>query len=318
MTRRLLLGGLLATLSACSLLDWSGLETGGAPSRALDAGPADATSGSDASSLADAARDAGSRCDPAAPFETPVLVPGAVNTLNENELDGFFSADERTLYFARDHGDGNTYDILVATRSTDDGPFGEPVPVAGLATTALAESTPFLAPDGTMYLTIAGPSGRGRLASARPLGDGGFAAPVELDALDAVSAAVADPFLLGDGTFYFSDRYDEIPMVATATRGSFTAAHAVPGLPRPAYAPKATADDLSVYFGAPPRSGAEPDLYVARRASRDAGFDPPERLDALSTDGRDMLGWISADGCHVLVAHAGTSSMDLYVSARGH
>lgn len=316
--RRLLVVALLAPLTACSLLDWSGLKDGAGAT--LDAGPVDgATRDADAAlDGAPATGDAGTRCDPNAPFGTPVLVPGPINTSNDNELNGFLTPDELTLYFARDRGDGVSFDIYVAKRTDPNGAFGEATTVVGLSSSSVAETTPFLARDGTMFLTTAGSSGRGHIASAKPDGDGGFLAPVEITALSTASAAVADPWFLANGTtFYFTDAYDQIPMTAKAQSNSFTTPKAIPGVPVPADAPKVTDDDLTVFFVASPSAGVETDIYTAHRASPTADFADVQRVVELSTDDRDEISWVSGDGCHVVVSRRGNST-DLYFASRGH
>lgn len=313
--------GVVLTLGACgaagcSLLDWSALNAGAADGGGTS--PDAATDGQEPPPGGDAAADGGPRCNPRAPFSTPVLLAGPINGLDSNEADGFLTPDELTLYFSRDLGDGKKFDIYVATRSAPDGPFGDAFPVPGLSAPERSEQTPFLSGDRrTMYFASSPIDGRPQIHSA-PATDGGFGAATALTALAAVSSAVLDPFFLGDGvTLYFTDGYNAIPMTTKAQGGSFVQPTVVPGLPPLSVGPKVTDDDRTVYFSAPPNGGAETDIYVARRNDPDASFATAERIDELSTAGRDHITWISADGCHALIARFGTKSTDLFAASRG-
>ena len=314
---------LAPTLVACSLLDWSGLHVGSADSGtndgARDGGPlgdgdgasVDADAGADADS-----GDSGARCNPLAAFSAPVLLQGTVNTANDNENDGFLTPNELTLYFSRDKGDGSQFDIFVATRPDLDSPFGEPTAVPGLSSATNAEEGPFLSRDGTtMFFTSSLLGDRPHIYSAKAEA-GGFGAPVELTALSVVSPAIGDPFFLSNATFYFSDLYDDIPMMATAQGGSFTTPKAIPGIPTPASRPRATDDDLVLTFTAAGGVGREDDIFIARRPSTMVDFSDAKRIEELSTTGRDSLTWLSADGCHALVSQVG-NSLDLYSTSRG-
>jgi WD40-like Beta Propeller Repeat len=304
-----------AGATACSLLDWRGLEGGAAVG--LDAG-GDAAGGADGGRDVGGAEagDAAPRCDLRKPFDAPVLVPGPIDQANENEVDGFFTPDELTLYFARDHGDGATYDIYVATRRTIADAFGSATVVSELSS-AQADRAPFLLRDGrTMYFSSDREGHERIYVAVRPDPASPFGAAAAVPAFDVVSKDVGAPFFLGDDvTLYFSDDYDTRPMTARAQAGSFTAPVAVAGLVVPSFAPKVTADDMIAYYTAAGVAG-ESDIFVAVRPRAGAPFAGTQRVAELSTDARDEVTWVSADGCHVLLASARANSMDLYFASR--
>lgn len=319
MRRALHLGAIAALCVAplgCSLLDWSALRAGGPESadaggEARDAGASDRAEAAPEAATADAGR----RCDPSAPFGPPVVLPGPINDLNDNEVDGFLTPDELTLYFARDQGDGAKFDIFVATRSDPGAAFGAPTPVPGLSTTSAAETAPFLSRDRTtMFFALDTGDGRPHVYSAKANG-GGFGTPELLTALTSTSPAQSDPFFAGS-SLYFTDAYDDRAMIAGVQGASFTAAVAIPGLPTTATAPKVTDDELTVFFQAPGGAGRGADVFVAHRTSVKEPFGTAQRVEELSTTGVDAVTWVSGDGCHVLVSQV-ANSVDLYFAARG-
>jgi len=65
--------------------------------------------------------------------------------------------------------------------------------------------------------------------------------------------------------------------------------------------PVLSADGLTLYFAAyvPGFNGHK--IHVATRPNADAPWSPPVRLDAVNSDGHDRPGWVSSDGCALLL-----------------
>jgi hypothetical protein len=63
-------------------------------------------------------------------------------------------------------------------------------------------------------------------------------------------------------------------------------------------APVLDDSELTLYF-ASGRDTLLHSIYVATRATREAPFSVPQRVDALSSDASEFPGWLSPDGCRM-------------------
>ena len=81
------------------------------------------------------------------------------------------------------------------------------------------------------------------------------------------------------------------------------------------YAPVPAADELALYFTSNRSDSTAKggyDIWMAKRASRTANFDPPVNVQELNTSADDGASWISPDKCRLYLHRNGS----IYVAER--
>jgi Tol biopolymer transport system component len=273
--------------------------------------------------------DASQTCDPSLPFNNGVPLAG-VDAMDSNDGAGRLSPDELTIYFFSDRlrvspGDN---DVFMATRASITEPFGAPQPVGGVSTDHSTEGWPSVTGDGlTMYLE----ADTTRVLSSRrmtPAAQFPAASPVVLSPGDASAANVGQPFILPDESalYFVSNRPD--PGSLDLFRAERDATSSQFGVPAPVegansssseYAPTLSADELILYFGSgrkeSPAQGNQ-DIWMTRRASRTATFDPPVNVRELNTAAEEWPSWLSPDGCRLYFTRVGATGRKMWVAER--
>jgi hypothetical protein len=161
------------------------------------------------------------------PFGAPVLMPN-VNTPQSDEFPSV-SADGLTLVLSSDRANAGYEHIYVATRSASSSPFGAPVLVSSVTSSAV-DREGYLLPDvSEMYFASNRPGGAGNDDIYRSLVSGGnFAAPASVSELNTASAE-EHPTVTGDDlTIFFSSTRPDLGALGSwdilvATRASTSA-----------------------------------------------------------------------------------------------
>lgn len=286
----------------------------------LDAGLIDSTSAGDAST----------GCDDTAPFGEPILVPGGINS-GDDDMGPRLSADERTMYFTRRPLSATPMptDLYVATRPTPTASFDAAVPLSLNSPTNDGDAMVSL--DGTNLI----------FSSDRPLGSGEFdlylatssGAGIPFVSAQPVGAvnspgSEVEPFLASDGELWFSYRVAGFSTYLHLRRAprvgaTFGQPTAVPELESTTDEqwPVLSNDKRTIYFASSrPDGGAKgkADVWRARRGDAFSKFDAPENVQELNSAATDYPGWLSPDGCRLyLASNRGTSAgYDIYFASR--
>jgi len=266
-----------------------------------------------------------SRCNPTAPFSSPVAVT-ALNTPSHDEQ-ARLSPDELTVYFSSDRAGGvGTWDVWVATRGSTSAPFGTPSLVAGVNTTGI-ERHPAVTADGLTLYAFVGADPNYDLAMATRM-----SAPSSFGALTGIAAlntSVNDitPYVLPDGTaIYFSSNRS-----SSSNEQLYRVAHSSQGFESPTLVtgtnldvanqsnPVLTPGELTLYFSSDRTGSGTYWIYQATRASQAEGFDAPTAL-ALDPTGKQFLfpSWISNDNCVLyFTSRSASGDYDIYYAMRG-
>jgi hypothetical protein len=286
---------------------------GGSSDAALDgvdapSSPPDASDGSMGETPADGADDAGGSdgravaCSASQPFGAPMGVPG-FETLGGPASCARLSPDELRVSVAI--GITRT-DLYTATRASRGASFGTLFPLDDLDS-GNSDSCVTLTADGTTaYFESDRSSGFGLWTSTRASTADSFPEPTALSKLNVYGEG--GPYLANDDrTLYFhswrgAGDANLYSVERTATGfGSITPININTDY-YDELAPVVTQDQLTLYFarstGHQPTPG-QLDIFMATRASADAPFDPPVRLDALSTSVDEGPSWISPDNCRL-------------------
>src|SRR4029077_20312561 len=85
------------------------------------------------------------------------------------------------------------------------------------------------------------------------------------------------------------------------------------------YIPTPTADELTLYYASnrpdsPAKGGF--DIWMTKRSSPSADFDPPVNVQELNTGADDEPTWISPDKCRLYLNRNGTTGFKIYVASR--
>jgi hypothetical protein len=261
------------------------------------------------------------------PFGTPVFVASLNGPTGTDDGTARLSADELTVYF---YSDRAGYQIHTATRATRTDAFSTPQAIGGYGITSGAGSVfkfPALTADALTIFFESDPGGTfqvmvaSRTTVAAPFSTSGPVAGINAGPDDS------QPFVLPDGSalYFMSTRSGtaDILRAARDTTGQFTAPTPVSTINTTSgeYAPVLTPDDLVLYF-ASDRSGGSAkgsyDIWMTKRASRAAAFDPPVNVQELNTTGYEIPDWLSPDRCRLYFDHndgAGTNDK-IYVAER--
>jgi hypothetical protein len=295
-----------------------------------DGGSIDASGVDDASNADGSALDAGPRCNPTAPFQTPAPMDGVGSP--DHELSASLSEDELTMYFSRRALDaGSNSELYVTTRTSRDATFGPPTLLAivnspyeddnitttGDALTVYFHSSRFdggLAPPDIFRAER--PSLITSLSPATPVG-------INTPAFDG------DPFIMPDGkTLYFtstrSGPFRIYRSEQTADGGFETAIelselYAVDAGQSDIGQPIVAPDGRALYFASGVNTNF--DVWVATRLDTLGAFSslrPVENVN-LST-ANDVPSWVSRDGCLLVFRSnrpGGSGGEDLWLAKRG-
>jgi hypothetical protein len=256
------------------------------------------------------------RCDPAAPFGPPVLVPSL--STPQQDASARLTADELTVFVSRYNGTTTLVDTFIATRTDRDAPFGAATPLA--LNTPNDDYLPSPTDDGAelVYETLG--AERDLFLTTRASGYGA-------GTLLGVSTPNEDqePFLRPDGQvlYFVSDRGGN-PDIYRSVRvnGDFTTAVAVNELNTldEERAMVVTRDDMTIYLASKRGGSLTTDIYEAHRPARDQPFSQPVSVDVLNTPGNDYPSWLSVDGCVMYLVSDGptgqTQDTDVYIATR--
>jgi hypothetical protein len=251
-------------------------------------------------------------CDVTSPFGTPVLVAG-VNQSGSASANARLTPDELTTFFISDRG-GNS-DIYTATRTSRTAAFGMPQPLAGVNSSA-NENCPSVTSDSLTFFLESNRAGQfGVFVASRSDTFTQFSAPSQVA---AVTSGFNDgqPQVVPDGSalYFVSFRPGvgggDIYRAPIQTGGQVAAPTIVPVINSSVddYAPAPSADELAIYFTSN-RSDATAkggyDIWMAKRASRNANFDPPVNVQELNTSADEGASWISPDKCRLYFQRGG-------------
>jgi Tol biopolymer transport system component len=251
-------------------------------------------------------------------------VPGVNGTANNGE--GRLSPDELTIYFLSTRSGNN--DIFTASRASRTDAFGTPQPMTSL-NTASAEGWPTVTADGLTLFFESNVSGRYQTyVATRTTLVAQFAAPalvanVNIAGSDTGQAAVLPNqsalYLVNNGT-----GAGNLYRAGLNTTGQFGTPVEVSTINTPSdeFAPTPTSDELVLYFGSsrldPPAKGAM-DIWMTRRTSTAASWDPPTNVQELNTTAFEWPDWLSPDRCRLYFTRntgATSSTPSLYVATR--
>jgi hypothetical protein len=311
--------GLLASLSAWILLfaACGDDDNGGVRPDASAATDAPAAATNDAG-LTDGATDldggtgdAGPRCDPKRPFGVPTPLT-SVNTAAE-EHDVHLSPDELTIYITvREDEDGGQYDLFTASRPSETASFGNRERLGGINDPPTADLSPSVSDNGLWVVYASsrdgGLGGTDLWRATRPNPGVDFD-QVRLVASVNSAATETDPWVLPNALYFATNRGS---ISSSIFRTSFTQNQAmvvvgtpgaVPGLANGGtaddFAPVVAGDERTIFFGTSRNAAAKADIFTATRDSATAAFDPPTRVEGLSSPSSEFPTWLSADGCRI-------------------
>lgn len=263
------------------------------------------------------------RCNPAAKFGRQVEL-ASLNTVS-NEEQASLSADELTVHFSRDDGNG-AYDIYEATRASKTASFAGAAPLPGV-NTAGEDREPRMTADGlTMFATTrATPSGLFRIVSATRASKSVPFGPLQPVPVVNGTASDSDPFISADGRvlYFTSDRGGNFGLYrSTQTGGVFSAPEPVAGTnlqtPYMELTPVVSDDELTMYFGSSRPNLGSVDIYQTTRASVQDPFGEPIALTELNGPDAQLPSWISADNCELyFTRYVMASGLELMSSLRG-
>ena len=158
-----------------------------------------------------------------------------------------------------------------------------------------------------------------------------FSAPALVANVNIAGTDNGQPNVLPDESAIYFVSYQtassnwDVYRAARTTGGQFGTPAQVSTINTPSdeYAPTPTSDELVLYFGsARPDSPAKGgmDVWIAKRASVTASFDPPTNVQELNTAQGEWPDWLSPDRCRLYFTRtpsAGTSSpRSIYVATR--
>jgi hypothetical protein len=261
----------------------------------------------------------GGRCDPAAPFQAPTLVPGINTSFDETGLS--LTRDELVAFVGRTI-QGSDQLLRVATRASISGDFSpattDPM-LAALNKEAGSEYGATTSADGLLlYFRRQAASVIGIELATRPDPRQPFAAsqPVSVDRSTLVDALT--PHLSTDGqTLYWLDF--AVFRLHQAQRNnqpsSFAGARDASSIDN-VYNPVLSADETTLYWS----NGMGDDILVSTRADRGGTFGTGAPLDGVNSADDDWPVFLTEDGCTLYLASSrpgGLGGMDIWVARRG-
>jgi Tol biopolymer transport system component len=254
----------------------------------------------DAADAADAAPAAA--CDPTKPFGAPVRIADfdAASANTSPRL----APDELTMYFTTTTATTSS-DLMVATRPTTSAPFGNVTRLP--QSTAGAENDPMASADGLTLFFHSIRNGSADLFFATRMSTGvdfGAAALVPTVNLGNIEANAYLRSSAGELWFVSERSGSELLDIYVSKRTGLT--YATPtriaelSSAADEFLPQPSEDGLTVIFASDRTGGlGKDDLWIARRASDTALWDPPAPIAELNSAHNDQPGWLSADGCRI-------------------
>jgi len=233
-------------------------------------------------------------------------------------------ADMLEIYFNSDRGGAGGSDIWVATRTSTSEPFGAPMNVIAVSSTA-DERTPEISADGlTMYLAsdslLTGDFDI--YVSTRASRQSPWSVPVRVVELSSSSSDEASA-IASDGTTIYLDStrlVASFDKLFVATRPDPASAWSMPSLiaeldgPGEEETPFEEASGLALWFSNDLGSGR--DIYVATRAADTLPWSSAVRVDELSSPSHDDDPWVSPDGNTIYFTSERSGSQRIYMSTR--
>jgi hypothetical protein len=333
MVRGLALFGLQALASCNALVGFSGLQrvdsTTADPNTDDDAGDAGPVKRSNDGGRTE--EDGGPtqpRCDKTKPFGPGVSLGTTINSTG-HETTPTLTADELTIIFQRgSFVDGG--DLLIATRTSRDQPFGAPRLLTELNGNGV-DCSPTITADGLVLFWVelnknVNPFSNDVFTASRATPNALFTNRRALDEVNSPDDEEFDTFISADGTELWFTRHRP-PATAVGvfrslrsrTTNEFTTpvAMSTPSLDGPfAFSP----DMLTVYTSdlAPTGGSTNYDLVSLHRTSLTAAFGARTSLgEPNSTPHFDEAPWISPDECRIYFSSSRTVNDDLFYAERG-
>jgi Tol biopolymer transport system component len=264
-------------------------------------------------------------CETWTPWSAPTQVPGVSSSVVD-DWSPSITADGLELAFASWRVE--TSHIWLARRERRAAPFEQPAMVEGLATSD-GEYGPWLSPDGlTLLFAAFGPSGPWDLWQATRPDRGASFGPRQRLAEVSSSASEHSPWLSPDGLrLYFTSDRGGTYNVWKATRAAPGDAFDAPRLLEEVSSASSertvalSSDERELYVSSTRPGGAGGhDLWVSRRADREAPWPPPENLAELNTAFDDIYAFPSSDGAELYLNIdtdiLGGRRSDLWVATR--
>jgi Tol biopolymer transport system component len=267
--------------------------------------------------------DAATACNLSRPFGASVLVSGLNRDVGLDQ-GARLTPDEFVVYFHSNRS-GNL-DIWRSSRSTLMETFSEPKPVAEVNTLD-GESWPSLSGDGRTLYFESNRLHNGNAAifvALRKTTLAVFDPPSLVANLGMVNTNGQPAILPGGDTILFASNREaswELFGAKIGTDGQFKESMKLSTVNTPArdLTPVPAADDLTLYFSSTRADGGakgEEDIWMARRASREANYDPPMNVSELNTAAAEFPTWASPDGCRLYFYRVDPNGSKIYVAER--
>jgi len=260
------------------------------------------------------------RCDPAKPFDAPVLAP---NVNSSNDEFGFaVTRDELTAFVGRVvQPPGGSATILATQRASAVADFTAPAGTltASLNNAAGDEHAPAPVADGLiLYFHRQAGSTIGIFAATRADAQSAFSegTPITVDGTALTNAL--SPTISADGqTLYWLD-FNDFGKVFAATRGNtptiFTGRRAASSIAISG-SPILTADELTMFYA----QGNGVDVLVSTRGSKTDSFGTGVPVAGVNSPMDDQPVALSHDGCVLYISSAragGLGGRDIWRAAR--
>jgi hypothetical protein len=259
------------------------------------------------------------RCNPAAPFQTPTLVPAINTSFDETGLS--LTRDELLAFVGRTI-QGSDQLLRVATRTSLDGDFSaataDPM-LAALNQETGSEYGATTSADGLLlYFHRQAGSVIGIELATRTDPRKPFDASVRVSVDGSGLVDALTPHLSMDGqTLYWLD-FAKFRL-HQARRGrqpaSFAGAREASSIDN-VYNPVMSADETTLYWS----NGMGDDVLVSTRADRNGTFGAGAPLDGVNSAADDWPVFLTEDGCTLYLASArpgGLGGTDIWVARRG-
>lgn len=257
-------------------------------------------------------------------FAEPVFIEAITSDYEQD--DPSLTADELALYFASKRSSDQREDIFLSTRTAPEEDWSAPTRVEG-PNSDERETAPAISPDGLVLW----------FASDRDGGEG------ELDIWSVRRASANEPFGALRHHPELSAAYDDLPRAPTSSGnflpmgvrnedgtydialaprtgdGEYGAPELVTSLNTTASEgdPTLAFDGLWIFFASDRADpGSDIDLYFAERASLDAPFGAPLRLEELSSGDDDTDPWVSNDGRVLYFSSSRSGKLEVYRTVR--
>ena len=261
-------------------------------------------------------------------WTTPVNLenlPGSSSALNTPSIDGCASFSPDGLTIVYNSFQGTNFDIFMATRSSVDDGFGDPVRLPAPINTAAQDACPTLAPGHRLYFS----SNREDPAFdiyVSKLGPKGWSEPENL------GPNINTPGALDESPTFYEDGGDTVMLFssrANGGQGDGNIYQSVNGGPKTLVAggvnssasdnrPSVTRDGLTIYFDSTRAGLGGADIFYATRSSTSENFGQAIHVPELNSTVNDTRPALSKDGSFMVFgsARAGTAPGDMWYATR--